>query len=216
MKKPLKYLISSGPTREYIDPVRFISNPSSGKMGARVAEAAAEAGHDVTIVSGPVNIKYPAKAEVIRVTTAIEMYESIINNFPDCDVLVMTAAVCDYRPVKRSENKIHKTDNSLMLRLERNPDIMFEAKRIRKKQIVVGFAAETHDLLTSARRKLEKKGMDMILANKVGKEGSGFASDFLEVTIMFRNKANIELGRCRKKVLSNMIVKEVQKLYKAR
>jgi len=211
MIKPLKFLISAGPTREHIDPVRFITNASSGKMGFMVAEAALAAGHQVKIVTGPVTLEYPEKAEVIETITAMNMHAAIMTNFPECDVLVMTAAVCDYRPTKTSINKIHKSDETFILRLEKNPDILLSVRRLEKDQTIIGFAAETNDVIISARRKLEKKRMDMIVANEVGGKEYGFAVEHIKATLLFRNGENRELGRCKKKDIAEIIVKEAIK-----
>jgi len=216
MNKPLNFLISSGPTREHIDPVRFITNASSGKMGCMVAEAALAAGHQAKIVTGPVKINYPDRAEVIETISALEMYAAVMQNFPDCDVLVMTAAVCDYRPIKRSIKKIHKSDESFVLRLERNPDILLEVKRVDKNQTIIGFAAETDDLIVSARRKLEKKKMDMIIANEVGGKEYGFAVEHIKAILLFREGVNRELGRCKKNDLAKIIVEEAVKIHEAK
>jgi len=216
MIKPLNFLISAGPTREHIDPVRFITNASSGKMGFMVAEAAINAGHQVKVVTGPVNLEYPEKAEAINVTTAMEMHLAIMQNFPDCDVLVMTAAVCDFRPIKTSINKIHKSDATFILRLERNPDILLSVRRSEKNQTIVGFAAETNDVIISARRKLEKKRMDMIVANEVGGKEYGFAVEHIKATLLFRNGADREIGCCRKKDIAKMIVNEAVKIHEGK
>ena len=213
MVKPLKFLVSAGPTREHIDPVRFITNASSGKMGFMVAEAALKAGHQVKIVTGPVKLKYPERAEVIETTTAMEMHGAIMTNFPECDVLVMTAAVCDYRPTKTSINKIHKSDETFILRLEKNPDILLSVRRLEKDQTIIGFAAETNDVIVSARRKLEKKRMDMIVANEVGGKDYGFAVEHIKATLLFRTGENKELGRCRKENVAEIIVKEAVRIY---
>jgi len=211
MIKSLKFLISSGPTREHIDPVRYLTNASSGKMGYMVAKSALDAGHQVKIITGPVKLKYPEKAEVIETTTAKEMHLEIMKNFPECDVLIMTAAVCDYRPVKTSTNKIHKSDETFILRLERNPDILLSIRRSERKQIIIGFAAETNNVIVSARRKLEKKKMDMIVANEVGGKEYGFAVEHIKATLLFKDGENIELGCCRKEELADIIVKEAIK-----
>ena len=213
MIKPLKFLISAGPTREHIDPVRFITNASSGKMGFMVAESALAAGHQVRIVTGPVNLDYPEKAEVIETTTAMEMHAEIMKSFHDCDVLVMTAAVCDYRPIKTSLNKIHKSDETFILRLERNPDILLSIRRLEKNQTIIGFAAETNDVIVSARRKLEKKKMDMIIANEVGGKNYGFAVEHIKAVLLFRDGENRELGCCRKKDLAEIIVNEAVRIH---
>jgi len=213
MIKPLKFLVSAGPTREHIDPVRFITNASSGKMGLMVAESALAAGHQVRIVTGPVNLDYPEEAEVIETTTAMEMHTEIMKNFHDCDVLVMTAAVCDYRPIKTSLNKIHKSDETFILRLERNPDILLSVKRLDKNQTIIGFAAETNDVIVSARRKLEKKKMDMIIANEVGGKNYGFAVEHIKAVLLFRDGENRELGCCRKKDLAEIIINEAVRIH---
>jgi len=213
MVKPLKFLISAGPTREHVDPVRFITNASSGKMGFMVAESALDAGHQVRIVTGPVNLEYPAEAEVIETTTAMEMHAAIMKNFHDCDVLVMTAAVCDYRPIKTSLNKIHKSDETFILRLERNPDILLSIRRLEKNQTIIGFAAETNDVIVSARRKLEKKRMDMIIANEVGGKNYGFAVEHIKAVLLFRDGENRDLGCCRKKDLADIIVNEAVRIH---
>jgi len=215
MIKPLKFLVSAGPTREHIDPVRFITNASSGKMGFMVAESALAAGHQVRIVTGPVNLEYPEKAEVIETTTAMEMHAEIMKNFHDCDVLVMTAAVCDYRPIKTSLNKIHKSDETFILRLERNPDILLSIRRLDKNQTIIGFAAETNDVIVSARRKLEKKKMDMIIANEVGGKNYGFAVEHIKAVLLFRDGENRELGCCRKKDLAEIIVNEAVRIHES-
>ncbi len=216
MIKPLKFLVSAGPTREHIDPVRFITNASSGKMGFMVAESALAAGHQVRIVTGPVNLEYPEKAEVIETTTAMEMHAEIMKNFHDCDVLVMTAAVCDYRPIKTSLNKIHKSDETFILRLERNPDILLSIRRLEKNQTIIGFAAETNDVIVSARRKLEKKKMDMIIANEVGGKNYGFAVEHIKAVLLFRDGENRELGCCRKKDIADIIVNEAVRIHESK
>ena len=211
--KKLNFLIGSGPTREYIDPVRFITNASSGKMGAAIANAAISAGHNVKIVSGPVNIKYPLQAEVEEVTTAVDMYKAVMDSFAECDVIIMTAAVCDYRPARMAPQKIHKSDQTFILRLERNPDILFEISRINKDKVIVGFAAETNDIIVSARRKLEKKNMDLIIANEVGNSNFGFGAEKIKATMIFKTGESRELGQCKKKEVAKIIIEESEKFY---
>ncbi len=208
----LKILITAGPTREFIDPVRFISNPSSGKMGITVAEAALRKGHEVTLVSGPVSLPLPGSARNINVVSGLEMKEAVVSNFPECDVLIMTAAVGDYRPVKKHSDKIHKTSDKITIELIRNPDILKKIKEIKTKQKIVGFAAETEDLIQSGIRKLKEKGLDLIIANKVGTKKSGFGSDKLEAVAIFKNGNKEDLGYCEKKEVAEFIIEKVERL----
>ncbi len=215
MTSRLHFLVSAGPTREYIDPVRFISNPSSGLMGFAVAEAVLAAGHSCTLVTGPVSLPDPLDVDVIRVVSARDMKKAIMDRFAACDVLVMTAAVSDYRPVRKSEHKLHKTKPSLTLELERNPDIIREVSRIRTHQLIIGFAAETDHILDSAQRKLESKGMDMILANDIGRTDAGFECNDIMVNALFRDGRSDELGKISKQSLAAYIVAEAVKLIPA-
>jgi phosphopantothenoylcysteine decarboxylase/phosphopantothenate--cysteine ligase len=208
MSSPLRFLVSAGPTREYIDPVRFISNPSSGKMGFAVAEAAVAAGHGCVLVTGPVNLDDPEGVTVEHVVSAREMKKAVCDRFNKCDILVMTAAVGDYRPVRRAEQKLRKSRPTLSLELERNPDIIREVNRICSQQVIIGFAAETENILESATRKMQEKGMDMILANDVGGTEAGFGSAYITVTALFRSGRVEELGKITKKELAEFIVRE--------
>ena len=208
MTAPWRFLISAGPTREYIDPVRFISNASTGKMGYAVAEAAVKAGHQATLVAGPVLLSSPTRVDVTRVTSALEMKDAIAARFPACDVLVMTAAVSDYRPAKRARQKIHKSARTMTIELERNPDILREIHCLRTHQVIIGFAAETENIVESATRKLETKCMDMILANDVGADDAGFGSDHLRATALFRGGRQVDLGLRSKQYVAEFIVSE--------
>jgi phosphopantothenoylcysteine decarboxylase/phosphopantothenate--cysteine ligase len=212
MKKSLRFLVSAGPTREYIDPVRFITNPSSGQMGFTVAETAVAAGHSCDLVTGPVTLPDPEGIAVEHVVSAREMKKAIFNQFPLCDVLVMTAAVSDYRPVRKSEQKMHKSKPTISLELERNPDIIREINRIHTKQVIIGFAAETENIVESATHKMQEKGMDMILANKVGGKDSGFGSRFIKVTALFRDGRKEVMGKITKKALAEFIVQQAEEL----
>lgn len=187
----MKILITAGPTREYIDPVRFITNRSSGRMGYALAEAAVARGFDVVLVTGPVVLTPPAGASVVRIESAAQMAEAVKCNAPACDAVVMAAAVADYRPAEISERKLKKMPGDLMLRLERTEDILASLGAMKKPgQVLVGFAAETDDLLANARRKLERKNLDWIAANKVA---DGFASETDKVTLLGRNGEIVEL-----------------------
>ena len=175
----MKILVTAGPTREIIDPVRYITNRSSGKMGYALAEALVRAGHDVTLISGPVTLAVPDGLDsLIRVESAAQMAEAVKSVFPSCTGAVMCAAVADYRPAEPSGNKIHKSEGDLILRLERTEDILLSLGRMKKQgQILVGFAAETEDLRARALEKMERKNLDWIVANRVGLPDRGFQSD---------------------------------------
>ena len=180
----IRCLITAGPTREFIDPVRFISNPSTGKMGFALAEAAVDAGWTVDLVAGPVALEEPEGVILYPVVTAEEMYHQVDALFDACDVLIMTAAVSDFRPVQQSDKKEKKGDASLKVEFERTIDILKTVTGRKAGQTVVGFAAETDDVEAYARDKLEVKRMDWIVANKVGEPGAGFASDTNEVILI--------------------------------
>ncbi len=175
----MKILVTAGPTREIIDPVRYITNRSSGKMGYALAEALVRAGHRVVLVSGPVSLSAPEGLEsLIRVETAAQMAEAVKSAFPSCGGAVMCATVADYRPAEPASGKIHKSEGNLILRLERTEDILLSLGRMKSgKQILVGFAAETEDLRQRALGKMERKNLDWIIANRVGLPDRGFQSD---------------------------------------
>lgn len=168
-----RVLVTAGPTYEDLDPVRFLGNRSSGRMGFAVAAAAAAAGARVTLVAGPVGLTTPAGVERIDVRSAEQMMESVMANVDNCDLFISVAAVADYRPAEPRNEKIKKTSETLELKLIRNPDILATVAGREKRPFVVGFAAETSDLETYARGKLEKKNIDLIAANLVG-EGRCF------------------------------------------
>lgn len=173
-----KILINAGPTREYLDPVRFISNPSSGKMGFALAQEAEARGAQVTLVTGPVNLPTPPGVGRVEITTAQEMLEVCLKQFSQVDVFIGTAAVGDYRPKIEQKQKIKKKKQGLNLDLIPNPDILLELSQKKKPgQFLVGFAAETENILENAKKKLSAKKLDLIVANDVSKTGTGFASD---------------------------------------
>jgi phosphopantothenoylcysteine decarboxylase / phosphopantothenate---cysteine ligase len=173
----IKVLITAGPTVEAIDPVRFISNHSSGKMGYAIARNALKRGAEVILVSGPVNIESPSGATLISVTTADEMYEAVMSNYESCNVMIMMAAVADYRSESVEPNKIKKTNDQMTIRLIKNHDIAAELGKIKGKRILVGACAETENLLENAEKKIKAKGFDLIMANDVTVEGAGFGTD---------------------------------------
>ena len=191
----MKILITAGPTREAIDPVRFLSNRSTGKMGYALAQAAHELGYAVTLVSGPVVLTPPEGVTVVAVESAAEMAEAVKLRAASADLVIMAAAVADYRPKFRSAVKIKKGSDSLVLELERTEDILDTLGRSRHSgQILVGFAAETGDLLANAADKLARKHLDWVAANLVGVPDRGFAADTNAVTLLGRSGAKIELA----------------------
>jgi phosphopantothenoylcysteine decarboxylase / phosphopantothenate---cysteine ligase len=160
-----RILITSGPTRQYLDPVRFLTNASSGRMGCALAEAAIEAGHEVIVVSGPVEVKYPRQAEVIPVITTEDMLEACLKVFPSCDGLIAVAAPCDYRTKVVAPQKIRKTGKPLEIQLIETPDIVARLAAIKTRQWMVAFALETEDRHFRAMQKLERKKCDLIVVN---------------------------------------------------
>ena len=187
---PLKgktVMVTAGPTREALDPVRFVGNRSSGKMGYAMASAARNRGARVVLVSGPTELPSPSGVEMIRVTTAAEMREAVVARALEADVVIMAAAVADYAPAAAADQKIHKDRETLTLTLVRTPDILAELVRLRagkEKPLLVGFAAETADLLASARRKQREKGVELVVANDVSRSDAGFEVDTNEVTLV--------------------------------
>lgn len=191
-KAPLsekKVLITAGPTQEPIDPVRYIGNRSSGKMGYAIAEAAATLGADVTLVSGPSTIETPRRVKLINVRTAQEMYEATVPLFKDVDVAILAAAVADYRPSRVADQKMKKSSEALKIDLEPTPDILYTLGAEKEKQILVGFALETNDALQNAKQKLERKNCDLIVLNSLSDEQAGFGFDTNKVTFVTGNKA---------------------------
>ena len=203
----MRFLITAGPTREPIDPVRYISNRSSGKMGYAIAEAALEAGHDVTLISGPVNLDPSRSAHVISVSTSDQMYSAVHRHARECDVLVMCAAVADYKPQKVSRTKIKKRNETLSLELVPTRDILASLSKQGREFLLVGFAAETNDIEENARQKLRAKNCDIIVANDVSRADSGMESDANEVTIFFRNGEKKKISRASKKTIARELVK---------
>lgn len=179
-----RLLVTAGPTHEDLDPVRFLTNRSSGKMGYALARVAWRRGASVTLVSGPTTLPDPYGVEVLRVRSAREMLEAVVNRFPSSDALLMAAAVSDYRPEQVSPQKIKRQEERHQFRLVRNPDILAAVAALKKHQLVVGFAAETGNLVAEARRKLAEKNLDLIVANDVSQPDSGFAVDTNEVILV--------------------------------
>lgn len=177
-------LVTAGPTREALDPVRFLSNHSTGKMGYEIARAARERGAEVILVSGPTNLPDPSGIQVVRVVSALEMHQAVMAVYDRADIVIKTAAVADYRPKQMAAGKIKKEDGDLMLVLQRNPDILWELGQKKTHQLLVGFAAETENLLSYAQGKLVKKNLDMIVANDIMESGAGFGGETNKVTLL--------------------------------
>ncbi|SHH41205.1 Phosphopantothenate-cysteine ligase [Clostridium collagenovorans DSM 3089] len=183
-----KVLVTAGPNVEPIDPVRFVTNHSSGKMGYAIAEEARDRGAEVVLVSGPTNLPKPFGIEVIDVKTNEDMYKAVMDRFQVQDIVIKSAAVADYRIEHYSENKIKKTGDTLELKFVKNKDISLELGKIKKSQILVGFAAESENVIENAKGKLKRKNLDFIVANNIKSDKIGFKSDFNEVTIISENE----------------------------
>ena len=205
----IRCLITAGPTREFIDPVRYISNPSTGKMGFSIAEAAIEAGWNVDLVAGPVALEEPNGAILYPVMTAEEMFHQVDALFDACDVLIMTAAVCDFRPIMHQTHKEKKSDASMNIELERTADILKIMSERKAHQTVVGFSAETRDVISYAKEKLVSKKLDYIVANEVGKLGSGFAADTNEVVLIAADGSSVKLGPSTKSAIAEELIQLV-------
>ena len=205
-----RVIVTAGPTREYLDPVRFISNRSSGKMGYAVAEAARDRGAEVLLISGPATAAPPTGVETQYIETTLELQDAILERFDQTDIVVMAAAVADYRPQAFSSNKIKKTTDHLTIPLEQNPDIAQAlGKRKNSGQITVGFAAETDDLLENAQKKLIKKNCDLIVANDVLVEGAGFEGDTNIVTLLDQSGRREQLPLLSKREVADRILDRV-------
>ncbi|MGA3235407.1 MAG: bifunctional phosphopantothenoylcysteine decarboxylase/phosphopantothenate--cysteine ligase CoaBC [Bryobacteraceae bacterium] len=205
-------LITAGPTQEPIDPVRFLSNRSSGKMGYALAEAAAARGARVVLISGPVNLAPPRGVETIPVRTAVEMRDKVFERLGLATIVVKAAAVADFHVANAPGQKIKKTAARISLELDPTPDILAELGRKKGDRLLIGFAAETQNLLYEARRKLESKNCDMVVGNLVGGPDSGFESDYNEVTLMLSSGENIPLPRAGKREVADRIFDEALKL----
>ncbi len=213
-----RVMVTAGPTREALDPVRFIGNRSSGKMGYALAEAARRRGADVVLVTGPTDLKPPAGVEAIHVTTAAEMRDAVIARAASVDVVIMAAAVADYAPATTSTRKIHKDEDALTLTLVRTPDILAELGRMRAgsdRPLLVGFAAETHDVVARARKKQREKAVDMIVANDVSRSDAGFEVDTNEVTIVSAHGEET-LPLQAKSAIASQVVDRIEALIKSR
>jgi phosphopantothenoylcysteine decarboxylase/phosphopantothenate--cysteine ligase len=205
-------LITAGPTCEDLDPVRYLTNRSSGKMGYAVAEAAARRGAKVSLVSGPVNLETPAGVERVAVRTAEEMRHSVLDRLPESTIAIFAAAVADYRPAETQTEKMKRNREPLTIRLEPTPDILAEAAQTKGARLIVGFAAETEHVAENARKKLAAKNADLIVANDVTAEGAGFDHDTNIVTLFSRDGRDLALPKLSKSAVAQRILDEVLRL----
>ncbi|HXG58827.1 MAG TPA: bifunctional phosphopantothenoylcysteine decarboxylase/phosphopantothenate--cysteine ligase CoaBC [Thermoanaerobaculia bacterium] len=203
-----RILVTAGPTREPIDPVRFISNRSSGKMGYAIAEAAHRRGARVMLVSGPTWLAAPPGVEITRVETAAEMRDAVLQRIGECDVVIKAAAVADFSPAETLERKLKKeeTGSFYALRLQKSPDILAEIGKMKRRPFVVAFAAETDSVADHARDKLQRKNADLIVANDVSDASIGFDSDQNEVIVLGRDGSETRIGRAPKAVVADRIL----------
>lgn len=211
-----RILVTAGPTREEIDPVRFISNHSSGKMGYAIARQARLRGADVTLVTGPTAIDPPFGVDLVRVESASQMREAVLGRLEAIDIVIKAAAVADYRPTLRSEMKVKKNAASLAIELEKNPDILAELGTRKEGRLLVGFAAETEDLVANATQKLTQKNLDLVVANDVSQEGAGFNVDTNIAKLLYRDGRVEELPIMEKDELAGIILDRVQALRKGK
>jgi len=205
-------LITAGPTQEPLDPVRFVSNRSSGKMGYALAEAAAERGAHVILIAGPTQLKDPSAVTVVHVQTAAEMRQAVFQHLTESTIIIKAAAVADYHVLQVPQHKIKKTATRLSLELDPTPDILAELGQKKGDRLLLGFAAETENLVEEARRKLKTKHCDMVVGNLVGQDGTGFESDQNEVVLVLSTGEAIPISRAPKREIADRIFDQVLKL----
>ncbi|MBB5172133.1 bifunctional phosphopantothenoylcysteine decarboxylase/phosphopantothenate--cysteine ligase CoaBC [Texcoconibacillus texcoconensis] len=207
-----KVLITAGPTHEHADPVRVLTNPSTGKMGYAIAREAARRGAQVTLVSGPTQLPDPSGVNVIRVTSANDMYEQVLKHYESSNVVIKAAAVSDFRPKNVQEQKVKKEQGSETIQLERTSDILAELGKQKNGQFLVGFAAESTDVLAYAREKLQRKNLDLIVANDVSKSNRGFAADMNEVTLIGPKQFEKNISLAHKEKVAESLLDQVAHL----
>ncbi|MBU3949571.1 MAG: bifunctional phosphopantothenoylcysteine decarboxylase/phosphopantothenate--cysteine ligase CoaBC [Proteobacteria bacterium] len=220
--KGKKILVTAGPTREHIDPVRYISNPSSGKMGYAIARAAEHRGADVTLVSGPVNLEPPVNITMVNTVSAKDMAKAVFDNMENCDIIIKTAAVSDYRPKEAAKQKIKKGMDEISLVLQKNEDILFELGKNKKNRVLIGFAAETENLEKNAKDKLARKNLDIIVGNLVGERSDEeddekspvFGMDTNKVVFFFRNGDTEHLPLMEKDMVAHALLDRIADLDK--
>jgi phosphopantothenoylcysteine decarboxylase/phosphopantothenate--cysteine ligase len=199
-------LVTAGPTVEHLDPVRFITNHSTGKMGFAVAERAARRGAKVVLIAGPTNLTAPQGVERVDVQSALEMKEAVMLHMKEADIIIKSAAVADYRPAEISSEKIKKSEEELTIKLEKNPDILFELGKVKGDRVLIGFAMETQNLIENAKAKVQKKNLDFIVANDLRTEGAGFAGDTNVVKIIDRQGSIEEVPLMKKSELADIVL----------
>ncbi len=207
-----RVMITAGPTWEALDPVRGITNHSSGMMGYALAQAAIEAGAEVTLVTGPTHITPPSRAETVNVISALDMHAAVMNSIDQQDIFIGVAAVADYRPIDTAAEKIKKNAEQMTITMVKNPDILADVANLQKPPFCVGFAAETNDVVDYARGKLERKKLDLIAANHVGGSETGFGTPDNAITLISQNDV-IELPKQNKSALARILIAEIAKAY---
>ncbi|MFH1856484.1 MAG: phosphopantothenoylcysteine decarboxylase [Candidatus Omnitrophota bacterium] len=212
-KNKLRIVVSSGPTREPIDPVRFISNYSTGVLGYKIAEIAQKKGHKVVLVSGPVDLKKPQGIKLIKVETAREMKKVLLSSLKNSDCLIMNAAVCDYRPLKFSRQKLKKENKGLHIELVENPDILKALSSKKANRLMVGFALETENLFNNAFLKLKKKKLDLIVGIKAGRYNSPFGLSKISPWIIDKTGGCEKLSNITKQKLSQKLLDRIEGLW---
>lgn len=205
-------LITAGPTVEAMDPVRYLTNHSSGKMGYALAEAAKARGATVTLVSGPTNLQPPSGVAFVPVQSAAEMLEAVMDRYQEQQIVIKSAAVADYRPERVEKSKIKKQDDSLTINFVRNPDILLELGKIKGNQILVGFAAETDQVIEYAKKKMKKKNLDLIVANDVSQEGAGFGTDTNAVYLIDQQEGVQPLKMAPKLEIAHKILDKIKEM----
>lgn len=211
-----RILVTAGPTRESLDPVRFITNHSSGKMGYAIAERAARRGAEVTLVTGPVNLDVPKGVAAVPVVTAEEMYQAVISRAPEQDMIIKAAAVADYRPKQVNREKTKKKDGEMVIALERTKDILAQlGSQKTERQCICGFSMETENVLENSRQKLEKKQVDMIAANSIREAGAGFGVDTNHLVLITKDGEE-DLGMLKKEACADALLNRMQKIWESR
>lgn len=208
----VKVLVTAGPTREYLDPVRYISNPSTGLMGYTLARALTERGADVTLISGPTSLNAPVGVKTVAVTTADEMYDAVLERYDQNRLIIKTAAVSDFRPLKTAAHKVKKNDAMLSLELAGTRDILLDLGKHKDNHILVGFAAETENAVENAHDKLLRKNLDLIIVNNLNEQGAGFAVQTNRVSVIDRSGTVEELPLMEKEQLAHQILNRVARL----
>ncbi len=208
----VKSLVSAGPTREPLDPVRFLSNPSTGLMGYALARALTERGADVTLISGQTHLQAPAGVNKVDVTTTEEMFDAVFEHYKESRLVIKAAAVSDYRPLEVSEQKVKKSDGKSMIELARNRDILFELGKEKGDRVLVGFAAETEDIFDNARQKMDRKNLDLIVINNLKEPGAGFAVPTNRVSIIDRSGEVENLPLMDKEELAHYILDRIARM----